>query len=115
MVPPGPRRGMARRPPTPHGVHETNRATPLLTYDNGGVVQAEGDAVEQLVELVGVRNVVFDLDGTLIDSRPGIVAGIRHALARLGHNLPDGQPLDWAIGPPAEIMSRLLAPLGDDR
>jgi phosphoglycolate phosphatase len=62
------------------------------------------------------RNVIFDLDGTLIDSRPGVLAGIRHALARLGHDLPSHVPLDWAIGPPPEhVMARLLKPLGDDR
>lgn len=62
------------------------------------------------------RNVIFDLDGTLIDSRPGILAGLRHALRCLGHELPADWSLDWAIGPPLlEVMTRLLAPLGDDR
>jgi phosphoglycolate phosphatase len=62
------------------------------------------------------RNVIFDLDGTLIDSRPGVLAGIRHALAQLGHKLPSGIPLEWAIGPPLEdVMARLLKPFGDDR
>jgi phosphoglycolate phosphatase len=65
---------------------------------------------------VAARNVLFDLDGTLIDSRPGIVAGLRHAVRRLGHTLPADSPLDWAIGPPlAKVMARLLAPFGDDR
>jgi phosphoglycolate phosphatase len=63
-----------------------------------------------------VRNVVFDLDGTLIDSRPGIVAGLRLALGRLGHELPADHPLDWAIGPPlAEVLTRLLSAFGDGR
>src|SRR5262245_59641819 len=63
-----------------------------------------------------IRNVLFDLDGTLVDSRPGIVAGFRHALGRLGHDLQADQPLDWAIGPPlAEVMARLLGPFGDPR
>jgi phosphoglycolate phosphatase len=62
------------------------------------------------------RAVIFDLDGTLIDSRPGIVAGMRHALTQLGHELPADMPLDWAIGPPlVEVMARLLAPFGDGR
>jgi phosphoglycolate phosphatase len=62
------------------------------------------------------RNVIFDLNGTLIDSRPGILAGIRHALAQLGHELPNKFSLDWAIGPPLEeVMARLLEPFGDNR
>jgi phosphoglycolate phosphatase len=62
------------------------------------------------------RNVIFDLDGTLIDSRPGIRAGLRHALAQLGHELPSDIPLEWAIGPPLEeVMGRLLEPFGDNR
>jgi phosphoglycolate phosphatase len=62
------------------------------------------------------RNVIFDLDGTLIDSRPGIQAAIRHTLAQLGHELPSNMPLDWAIGPPLEeVMARLLEPFRDDR
>jgi phosphoglycolate phosphatase len=62
------------------------------------------------------RNVIFDLNGTLIDSRPGILAGIRHALAQLGHELPNKCSLDWAIGPPLEeVMARLLEPFGDNR
>jgi len=62
------------------------------------------------------QNVIFDLDGTLVDSRPGIVAGLRHALRHLGHELPADAVLDWAIGPPlAEVMARLLVPFGDAR
>jgi phosphoglycolate phosphatase len=60
--------------------------------------------------------VIFDLDGTLVDSRPGILAGIRFMLAKLGHELPADADLDWMIGPPIEqAMARLLAPFGDDR
>jgi phosphoglycolate phosphatase len=60
--------------------------------------------------------VIFDLDGTLLDSRPGIVAGLRRTLAHLGHQLPADAPLDWAIGPPlAEVWTRLLAPFADPR
>src|SRR4051794_36090655 len=40
-----------------------------------------------------IRSVLFDLDGTLVDSRPGIVAGLRHALGELGHALPADEPL----------------------
>jgi phosphoglycolate phosphatase len=62
------------------------------------------------------RNIVFDLDGTLIDSKPGIVAGLRHAMHQMGHELPPEAALDWAIGPPlVEVLAELLRPFGDDR
>ena len=51
---------------------------------------------------------LFDLDGTLIDSEPGITACIRHALAKLGVPAPaDLRP--W-IGPP---LRHSFAPLLD--
>jgi len=62
------------------------------------------------------RTIIFDLDGTLIDSKPGILGSIRHALGRLGHELPEGHDLDWVLGPPLEeVMTRLLAWRGDGR
>lgn len=45
-------------------------------------------------------NLLFDLDGTLTDSRPGIVACIRHALDRAGIASPDDQELRRWVGPP---------------
>jgi phosphoglycolate phosphatase len=66
--------------------------------------------------MTGVRNVFFDLDGTLLDSRLGILDGLRRAMWEMGHELPDDMPLDWAVGPPlAEVMARLLAGFGDGR
>lgn len=60
--------------------------------------------------------VLFDLDGTLTDSRPGIVGGLRHALRALGHPIDETDDLTWAIGPPTEdVFARLLAPFGDSR
>ena len=44
--------------------------------------------------------VLFDLDGTLTDSRAGITACIRHALDRIGHPCPDDDVLAAYIGPP---------------
>jgi len=44
--------------------------------------------------------VLFDLDGTLTDSRVGITACIRHALDRLGRPCPDDDALAAYIGPP---------------
>ena len=44
--------------------------------------------------------VLFDLDGTLTDSRAGITACIRHALERVGRECPDDEVLATYIGPP---------------
>jgi phosphoglycolate phosphatase len=44
--------------------------------------------------------VLFDLDGTLTDSRAGIIGSIRHALDRLGRPCPADDVLAAYIGPP---------------
>lgn len=58
---------------------------------------------------VGSPTVLFDLDGTLTDSRAGITACIRHALDRLGYACPDDAALATYIGPPLRgTLSTLL-------
>jgi len=44
--------------------------------------------------------VIFDLDGTLTDPKPGITGSVRHALAALGLPVPEADALEWVIGPP---------------
>ncbi len=56
--------------------------------------------------------VFFDLDGTLTDSQPGIVASIRYALERLGHDAPADAVLATHIGPPLRLTFAKL--LGSD-
>jgi len=59
--------------------------------------------------------ILLDLDGTLVDSEPGIRASCEAAIEALGHP-SDGVTLAGMIGPPLEeIMTRLLARFGDDR
>lgn len=57
------------------------------------------------------QTLLFDLDGTLTDSRPGIVACIRHALTRMATGAPPGDDAMLAcLGPPLrESFARLLA------
>ncbi|HEU5197496.1 MAG TPA: HAD hydrolase-like protein, partial [Methylomirabilota bacterium] len=43
---------------------------------------------------------LFDLDGTLTDPRPGIVACMRHVVEGLGRRCPDDDALATFIGPP---------------
>lgn len=53
--------------------------------------------------------IIFDLDGTLVDSRPAILSSLRHVQAHHGVRPADDDDLQWALGPPLrEIMSRLL-------
>ena len=59
---------------------------------------------------------LLDLDGTLIDSRPGIVASIRAALADLGHAPDPAEDFTWMIGPPMEqVIGGVLGRWGDTR
>jgi phosphoglycolate phosphatase len=54
--------------------------------------------------------VLFDLDGTLTDSGPGITACIQHAMRELAHEVPDAASLHWCIGPPLTgSFAKLLA------
>ncbi|MDU8929482.1 HAD hydrolase-like protein [Alisedimentitalea sp. MJ-SS2] len=46
-----------------------------------------------------MAHVFLDLDGTLTDSRPGIIRSFLHALEVLGIEAPDPGELDWVIGP----------------
>ncbi|MEO8810375.1 MAG: HAD hydrolase-like protein [Rhodanobacter sp.] len=51
---------------------------------------------------------LFDLDGTLIDSEPGITTCVKHALARLDVPAPTNEELRGWIGPP---LRQSFAPL----
>jgi len=54
--------------------------------------------------------VLFDLDGTLTDSRPGIARSVQFALQSLGVKAPLEEELGWCVGPPLrENFRRLLA------
>jgi phosphoglycolate phosphatase len=60
--------------------------------------------------------ILLDLDGTLIDSQPGILSSCRAALRALGHVPGPMNDLSAVIGPPVDdVMRFLLAPYGDDR
>ncbi len=66
--------------------------------------------------MIPPRSVLLDLDGTLVDSLPGILASCQAALRALGHEPDEALDIRRAIGPPLEeIMQDLLRPYGDDR
>jgi phosphoglycolate phosphatase len=61
-------------------------------------------------------SVLLDLDGTLIDSQPGILASCRAALRALGHEPAETLDIGGAIGTPLEeMMQVLLRSYADDR
>lgn len=59
--------------------------------------------------------ILLDLDGTLVDSEPGILASGKAALRALGHD-PGELEIAGLIGPPLEeVLGQLLGRFGDDR
>lgn len=57
------------------------------------------------------NSVLFDLDGTLTDSAPGIIDCATYAFSSLGYEIPDIQKLRTFIGPP---LSSSFARFGMD-
>lgn len=51
-------------------------------------------------DATGIRAVLFDLDGTLVDPAGAITLGIVHALNVHGIEIPDQEVLDSFVGPP---------------
>jgi phosphoglycolate phosphatase len=63
-----------------------------------------------------IRSVLLDLDGTLVDSQPGIFASCLAALRALGHDPGEALDIKRFIGPPLEdVLQFLLREYGDDR
>lgn len=56
--------------------------------------------------------ILFDLDGTLTDSGPGIINSVRYALTEMGHEIPDR--LERFIGPPLESSFREFCGMDHD-
>jgi phosphoglycolate phosphatase len=59
--------------------------------------------------------VFFDLDGTLVDSSPGIVQSMQYALTSLGRTLPANHELESFIGAPLLDVFRKLLESENDR
>jgi phosphoglycolate phosphatase len=58
-------------------------------------------------------DLLFDLDGTLTDSRDGIVRCYQHALAELGRAVPPASDLGAFVGPPLASCFRSLLQTDD--
>ena len=60
------------------------------------------------------RLVLFDLDGTLVDSSPGIFSSVRYAAGVLGLPAPTDAQLRAMVGPPLQDgLTALGVPAGD--
>jgi phosphoglycolate phosphatase len=56
-------------------------------------------------------HLLFDLDGTIADSRLGIITGIQYSLREHGLSVPVADDLLWCIGPPIlETFRKLVGP-----
>jgi len=48
-------------------------------------------------------DVLVDLDGTLVDPKPGLIGSVQYALDKLGRPVPPAEELLWLIGPPFRV------------
>jgi phosphoglycolate phosphatase len=48
-------------------------------------------------------DILIDLDGTLVDPKPGLIGCVQYALEKVGHPVPPADDLLWLIGPPFRV------------
>ena len=51
----------------------------------------------------GGMDILVDLDGTLVDPKPGLIGSVQYALSKLGRPVPPADELLWLIGPPFRV------------
>jgi phosphoglycolate phosphatase len=61
-----------------------------------------------------LSNIFFDLDGTLTDSKEGIIKCIDYALEKLGYPVPKGFNINDCLGPPLRVSFRRLLNSNDE-
>ena len=54
------------------------------------------------------ESVLFDLDGTLVDSRAGVIDSLRHAVSAAGGEVPAPEAMQWCVGPPLRSVLQSL-------
>lgn len=64
--------------------------------------------------MISAQSILFDLDGTLIDPKLGIIRSIQYALLKMGIPSSSDDSLDWCIGPPLHISLRKLLSSADE-
>ena len=63
--------------------------------------------------MVACGLVLFDLDGTLTDSKPGIINSVKYALESMGVSLPDEDTLKKFVGPPLRNSFKMFCGFDD--
>jgi len=72
--------------------------------------------MQSLRSLPSGTAILFDLDGTIIDSRAGIIATLHRVIAELGHEPDPSIDLTWVVGPPlSDLIGQVLAHYGETR
>ena len=57
---------------------------------------------------------IFDLDGTLLDTRDGVISAAKYAMKQYGFEVPDQKTLESLIGPPMQVSFQNLYALADN-
>lgn len=61
-----------------------------------------------------IKAILFDFDGTLVDSAPGIVKTMQQTFLRMGVAVPSDDDMRATIGLPLDKALQMLAALSDD-
>lgn len=64
---------------------------------------------------MAITHILFDLDGTIIDSCEGVWGGVKHALKSLNEPIPDTETLKLFIGPPLEYSFHNFCGFDDEK
>lgn len=60
------------------------------------------------------RTAIFDLDGTITDSAPGIIASVKYALQKKNFSVPSDEKLRSFVGPPLHKQFQKFCGLSDE-
>lgn len=62
-----------------------------------------------------IKNILFDLDGTIVDSKEGILHSVIYALEKMGEPIPENKELLSFIGPPLSVSFRSFCGMDEAR
>jgi phosphoglycolate phosphatase len=76
------------------------------------ICRSMGEFATQLHSKGAIMHAILvDLDGTIVNSGPGIIGSYQHALRYMGVECPSAEDLTWVIGPPSRrSFPKLIRP-----